>query len=175
MTGKSLAANYRERILDKLQDTYLEWYEPKRGEMFLAHHFVKMADKDGENLDIVAIKANASHWPVALQVSAPVEDLNCFIRALFQGKLFRHESTLVEMTTPLGRLPDDTTVRPWDSQENYTAWSSGILGSLRLLGSWDVLLPNMRCFDGLLSDQPESVHQDLEAIDSVLEEAGLFD
>ena len=41
LTGKSLAVNYRERILDRLgmDHTYLEWYEPKRGNL-LAHHFL---------------------------------------------------------------------------------------------------------------------------------------
>ena len=107
LTGKPLAVNYRERILDKLrmEHTYLEWYEPKRGDL-LAHHFVSTADKGGGNIDVVAAKANTSaDWAGGGLVST-VEELNCFIRALFSGKLFQHRSTLKEMTKPHGRFAE---------------------------------------------------------------------
>ena len=174
VTGKSLAANYRERILDKLglKDTYLEWYEPKRGDL-LAHHFVKMADKDGENLDIVAIKANTSaDWAGGGLVST-VEDLNCFIRALFQGKLFRHESTLVEMTTPLGRLPDDTDYGLGIRRKTTPRGHREYWGHFGYWGVGMFYCPTCDVSMVYCRDQPESVHQDLEAIDGVLEEAGL--
>jgi len=41
LTGKPLAVSYRERLFDRLglENTYLEWYEPKRDDL-LAHHFL---------------------------------------------------------------------------------------------------------------------------------------
>lgn len=107
LTDKPLEVNYRERIFDKLgmHRTYLEWYEPKRGDL-LAHHFVNLADRGAGNLDIVAAKGNTSgDWAAGGLVST-VEDLNRFIRALFLGKLFRERSTLAEMLKPLGQFPD---------------------------------------------------------------------
>ena len=61
LTGKPLAVNYRERILDRLgmEHTYLEWYEPKRGDL-LAHHFVDATDKGSGIIDVIAVKANTS-------------------------------------------------------------------------------------------------------------------
>ena len=60
-----------------MKHTYLEWYEPKRGDL-LAHHFLNTADKGGENIDMVAAKANTSaDWAGGGLVST-VEDLNCF-------------------------------------------------------------------------------------------------
>ena len=58
-----------------MKHTYLEWYEPKRGDR-LAHHFLNLADKGGGNVDIVAAKLNTSaDWAGGGLVST-VEDLN---------------------------------------------------------------------------------------------------
>jgi len=175
LTGKTLAENYRERILDRLgmEHTYLEWYEPKRGDR-LAHHFVNLADQGGGNVDVVTAKLNTSaDWAGGGLVST-VEDLNVFIRALFSGRLFQHKATLDEMTKPLATLP--------------TGMEYG-LGLMKLVtecghhaywghaGYWGVgtfYCPVSGVSVVFCRNQPGDIGKELNDIQEVLNDVGLF-
>ncbi len=178
LTGKSLAVNYRERILDRLgmDHTYLEWYEPKRGNL-LAHHFLSNADKDGGNIDVVATKANTSaDWAGGGLVST-VEDLNCFIRVLFSGQLFQNRSTLDEMTKLLGTFPDGSEyglgIRQWVTQRKQRVYygHTGYWGvGMFYCPATDLSVVFCRNHPG----EPTTIWDTLDVFDGVLDDVGLF-
>ena len=96
LTGRSLAENFRSRILEKcgMVDTYFLYREEACGSG-LAHHF---AFNGQQNLDIIQIGMNTSlDWAGGGLVST-VDDLARFIRALFHGKFFQRRETLAVMT-----------------------------------------------------------------------------
>lgn len=99
MTGSDLATQFRQRVFAPLGMThsYLEWYEPARG-ADPAHHFVDLRRFGFPiNLDVVAAGVNTSFDWAGGGVVSTADDLNRFLQALFDGKLFRQASTLTAM------------------------------------------------------------------------------
>ena len=87
VTGSLLADQYRQRIFDRLGmvNSYLEFYEPARGDNPLSHPFI------GPN-DISTINTSFD-WAGGGIVSTAGE-LATFFRALLEGRLFQQEETL---------------------------------------------------------------------------------
>jgi D-alanyl-D-alanine carboxypeptidase len=94
-SGKSLAQQFRSRIFEplKLDNTYLEYYEPAQGNGKIAHSFMG-------RMDITRILNTSYDWAGGGVVSTTT-DLARFLQGLFTGKLFRNELTLQKMTTTL--------------------------------------------------------------------------
>ena len=91
LTGKSLAKNIRERILEPLnmKHTYFEYYEPECG-------IGKQVDTYLNRLNITK-KVNTSYeWGGGGLVST-VQDLGIFVQALFANDLFQNKETLTKM------------------------------------------------------------------------------
>ncbi|MFI1583762.1 serine hydrolase domain-containing protein [Embleya sp. NPDC020630] len=91
VTGRPLARAYRTQILDPLGmgRTYLEHWEAPRGT--LSHPFLGDIDTYGFN------PTNDTFGGGGLVSTAA--ELTTFIRALFDGRLFRHDATLRTMLT----------------------------------------------------------------------------
>ncbi len=91
VTGSTLQAQYRVRILDPLglENTYLEFYEAARGSRPLSHAFFGQ-------VDINRFVNTSFDWGGGGLVST-CEELNVFFRALLHGELFERESTLALM------------------------------------------------------------------------------
>jgi D-alanyl-D-alanine carboxypeptidase len=90
LTGKTLAQNLRERILDPLEmdNTYFEYYEPARGKM-------KQVDTYLNRLNVTK-KVNTSYeWAGGGLVSI-TKELSAFIEALFEHQFFSPQ-TLARM------------------------------------------------------------------------------
>ena len=91
ITGTSLSEQYRVRILKplKLDNTHLEYYEEKSGDLEIAHAYIE---------DLAATKElNTSYdWSGGGLVSN-TEDLKNFIQNLFKNNLFQNEGTLKMM------------------------------------------------------------------------------
>lgn len=88
VTGETYHAQLKTRIFDRLgmDNSYLEYYEESRGEKPLSHAFFG-------TFDLVADINTSFDWGGGGIVST-CEELNTFIRALVDGKLFKKESTL---------------------------------------------------------------------------------
>jgi D-alanyl-D-alanine carboxypeptidase len=175
LTGKSLAENYRERILDRLgmEHTYLEWYEPKRGDR-LAHHFVNLDYKGGGNVDVVAAKLNTSaDWAGSGLVST-VEDLNVFVRAIFSGKLFQHKATLKEMTKPLGTLPDGNEYCLGLTKSVTECGQHAYWGHGGLWGAGMFYCPASTVSVVFCRNQPGDIGKELSVFHETLDDVGLF-
>lgn len=88
VTGSTLHAEYRRRILDPLglDDTYLEFYEVPRGDSPLSHAFYG-------SMDLYDNVNTSFEWGGGGIVST-CEDLNVFFRALLKGELFEEDRTL---------------------------------------------------------------------------------
>jgi D-alanyl-D-alanine carboxypeptidase len=175
LTGKSLAENCRERILDPLgmKQTYLEWYEPKRGDR-LAHHFLNFGSQGGGNVDVVAAKLNTSaDWAGGGLVST-VEDLNVFVRAIFSGKLFQHKATLEEMTKPLGTLPDGSEYGLGLMKSTTEAKQHAYWGHAGFWGVGMFYCPANNVSVVFCRNQPADIGKELNIFDEVLDEVGLF-
>ncbi len=90
ITGSTLHAQFKSRLFDKLgmNNTYLEFYEARRGTRPFSHPFY------GE--------MNASHGNTSFDwggggLVSNNEELSVFIKALFKGELFQNNSTLNQM------------------------------------------------------------------------------
>jgi len=88
ISQKSLAENYRNRILNPLNlyNTYFEYYEPNTSDLELAHAYVK-------DLDATKEINTSFDWAGGGLVSN-TSDLKDFIQSLFENKLFKKEKTL---------------------------------------------------------------------------------
>jgi hypothetical protein len=98
VTGRPLARAYRTQILDPfgMGHTYLEHWEAPRGT--LLRPFLGDIDTYGFN------PTNDTFGGGGLVSTAA--DLTTFIRALFDGRLFRHEATLRAMLTTTAQSND---------------------------------------------------------------------
>lgn len=175
LTGKSLAENYRERILDRLgmKHTYLEWYEPQRGDR-LAHHFLNLGFKGGGNVDVVAAKLNTSaDWAGGGLVST-VEDLNVFVRAVFSGKLLQHKTTLEEMTKPLGTLAEGSEYGLGLMKSTTEAKQHAYWGHAGFWGVGMYYCPASDVSVVFCRNQLADIGKELNALDETLDEVGLF-
>ena len=156
-----------------MEHTYLEWYEPKRGDR-LAHHFVDFTGKGGGNVDIVATKHNTSaDWAGGGLVST-VDDLNCFIRALFSGKLFQHKATLEQMTKPHGRFAEG---QEYGLGIRMNVTNRGQRTYLGHFGYWGVGMFYCPAHDVSLvycRNQPGKCIEDLDSLDELVGQVGLI-
>jgi D-alanyl-D-alanine carboxypeptidase len=91
VTGSTLAEQFRTRIYEPLgmANSYLEFYEPPRGDQPLSHAFFGTLD--------LALYVNTSFdWGGGGIVSTPAE-LSTFFQALLTGQLFQQPATLQAM------------------------------------------------------------------------------
>ena len=90
ITGQSLAKNYRERITGPLamQNTFLEFYEAPRGKSPMSYPYHELVSTQEVNTSF--------DWGGGGLVST-VEEIDRFLRALLQGKLFQKKATLNTM------------------------------------------------------------------------------
>ena len=91
VTGKIFHEQLRSRIFDPLRmdNSYLEYYEKPRGDQPLSHAFFS-------TMDLVTDINTSFDWGGGGIVST-CEELNIFLRALVDGKLFKKELTLKRM------------------------------------------------------------------------------
>lgn len=91
ITGKTLAQNIRERILEplKMTNTYFEYYEPATG-------INQNIDAYLNKLNLTK-KVNTSYEWAGGGLVSTVKELGVFIEALFSLKLFQKEETLTKM------------------------------------------------------------------------------
>lgn len=91
VTGESLAANIRSRILDPfdLRDTYFEYYEPPRGKLQQIDTYLNRLN--------VTKKVNTSYEWAGGGLVSNTKDLGIFIEALFNNQLFEKNGTLDAM------------------------------------------------------------------------------
>mgnify|MGYP006168103907 FL=1 len=95
ITGETLAQQFRKRIFEPLQmsQTFFEYYEPAIGSGKMAHSFLGKRD-------ITKILNTSYDWAGGGVVSTNA-DLATFLRGIFEGKLYKKDSTLSLMTTML--------------------------------------------------------------------------
>ena len=95
ISGETLAQQFRKRIFEPLQmsQTYFEYYEPAIGSGKMAHSFLGKRD-------ITKILNTSYDWAGGGVVSTNA-DLATFLRGIFEGKLYKKDSTLSLMTTML--------------------------------------------------------------------------
>ena len=95
ISGETLAQQFRKRIFDPLQmsQTFFEYYEPAIGSGKLAHSFLGKRD-------ITKILNTSYDWAGGGVVSTNA-DLATFLRGIFEGKLYKKDSSLSLMTTML--------------------------------------------------------------------------
>lgn len=95
ISGETLAQQFRKRIFDPLQmsQTFFEYYEPAIGSVKLAHSFLGKRN-------ITKILNTSYDWAGGGVVSTNA-DLATFLRGIFEGKLYKKDSTLSLMTTML--------------------------------------------------------------------------
>ena len=93
VTGESYQAQLKKRIFDplKMENSYLEYYEEPRGDNPLSHAFIS-------TIDLVTEVNTSFDWGGGGIVSTCAE-LNTFLRALVDGKLFKKKSTIEQMLT----------------------------------------------------------------------------
>ena len=91
VTGETYHAQLKKRIFDplKMGNRYLEYYEEPRGDKPISHAFFS-------TLDLVTEVNTSFDWGGGGIVST-CEELNNFLRALVDGKLFKEESTIKQM------------------------------------------------------------------------------
>jgi len=94
LSGQTLAQQFRTRIFEplKMENTYLEYYEPVHGNGTIAHSFFGKRD--------ITKTLNTSYDWAGGGVISTSTDLALFLQAIFNYKLFS-DSTLKEMTTTL--------------------------------------------------------------------------
>ncbi|MCP4547996.1 MAG: beta-lactamase family protein [bacterium] len=97
VTGSSLADQYRERIFEPLAmvNSYLEFYEPARGDNPLSHTFFSTVD--------VSQDINTSFDWAGGGIVSTCTELTKFFRALLEGQLFRKPATLELMLAAADR------------------------------------------------------------------------
>ena len=95
ITGETLAQQFRKRIFEPLHmsQTFFEYYEPSMGSGKMAHSFLGKRD-------ITKILNTSYDWAGGGVVSTNA-DLATFLRGIFEGKLYKKDSTLSLMTTML--------------------------------------------------------------------------
>ena len=95
ITGETLAQQFRKRIFEplKMSQTFFEYYEPAIGSGKMAHSFLGKRD-------ITKILNTSYDWAGGGVVSTNA-DLATFLREIFEGKLYKKDSTLSLMTTML--------------------------------------------------------------------------
>jgi D-alanyl-D-alanine carboxypeptidase len=95
ITGETLAQQFRKRIFEPLQmsQTFFEYYEPAIGSGKMAHSFLGKRD-------ITKILNTSYDWAGGGVVSTNA-DLATFLRGIFEGKLYKKDSTLSLMTKML--------------------------------------------------------------------------
>ena len=95
VSGESLAQQFRKRIFEplKMSQTYFEYYEPALGSGNVAHSFMGKRD-------ITKILNTSYDWAGGGVVSTNA-DLAIFLKGIFEGKLYKKDSSLTLMTTML--------------------------------------------------------------------------
>ncbi len=95
VSGETLAQQFRKRIFEplKMSQTYFEYYEPAVGSGSFAHSFLGKRD-------ITKILNTSYDWAGGGVVSTNA-DLATFLRGIFEGKLYKNDSTLTLMTKML--------------------------------------------------------------------------
>lgn len=95
VSGESLAQQFRKRIFEplKMSQTYFEYYEPALGSGNMAHSFLGMRD--------ITKTLNTSYDWAGGGVVSTNADLATFLKEIFEGKLFKKDSSLLLMTTML--------------------------------------------------------------------------
>lgn len=95
LSGQTLAQQFRLRIFEplKMNNTYFEYYEALQGNGKMAHSFLGKRD--------ITNKLNTSYDWAGGGVVSTTSDLVVFIKSIFDGKLYRNDSTLKLMTTML--------------------------------------------------------------------------
>lgn len=95
VSGETLAQQFRKRIFEplKMSQTYFEYYEPAVGSGNFAHSFLGKRD-------ITKILNTSYDWAGGGVVSTNA-DLATFLRGIFEGKLYKKDSTLSMMTKML--------------------------------------------------------------------------
>jgi D-alanyl-D-alanine carboxypeptidase len=91
ITGQTYQAQLKARIFDPLgmKNSYLEHYEPPRGDAPLSHAFFS-------TVDLVTDVNTSFDWGGG-GIASTAEEFNTFFRALIDGKLFKKRSTLERM------------------------------------------------------------------------------
>jgi D-alanyl-D-alanine carboxypeptidase len=91
VTGETYQAQLKKRIFDplKMGNSYLEYYDEPRGDKSFSHAFIS-------TIDLVTEVNTSFDWGGGGIVSTCAE-LNTFLRALVDGKLFKKESTIKQM------------------------------------------------------------------------------
>jgi D-alanyl-D-alanine carboxypeptidase len=95
ITGETLAQQFRKRIFEplKMSQTFFEYYEPAIGSGKMAHSFL-------DKRDITKILNTSYDWAGGGVVSTNA-DLAIFLKGIFEGKLYKKDSSLSLMTTML--------------------------------------------------------------------------
>lgn len=95
VSGESLAQQFRKRIFEplKMSQTYFEYYEPALESGNMAHSFLGKRD-------ITKILNTSYDWAGGGVVSTNA-DLATFLKGIFEGKLYKKDSSLTLMTTVL--------------------------------------------------------------------------
>jgi D-alanyl-D-alanine carboxypeptidase len=95
ISGETLAQQFRKRIFEPLQmsQSYFEYYEPQFGRGNLAHSFLGKRD--------ITKTLNTSYDWAGGGVVSTNSDLAIFLKGVFEGKLYKKESTLALMTAML--------------------------------------------------------------------------
>jgi D-alanyl-D-alanine carboxypeptidase len=95
VSGETLAQQFRKRIFEplKMSQTYFEYYEPAVGSGNFAHSFLGKRN-------ITKILNTSYDWAGGGVVSTNA-DLATFLRGIFEGKLYKKDSTLSLMTKML--------------------------------------------------------------------------
>lgn len=95
ISGETLAQQFRKRIFEPLQmaQTYFEYYEPAVGSGNMAYSFLGKRN--------ITKTLNTSYDWAGGGVVSTNADLAIFLKAIFEGKLYKSGSTLKLMTTML--------------------------------------------------------------------------
>ncbi|MDI9312399.1 MAG: serine hydrolase domain-containing protein [Limnohabitans sp.] len=93
LSGQTLAQQFRSRIFEPLNmnNTYFEYYEPMQGNAKMAHSFLGKRD--------ITKTLNTSYDWAGGGIISTTSDLAVFINGLFEGALYKNDSTLKLMTT----------------------------------------------------------------------------
>lgn len=97
VTGNSLHSELRRRIFDplKMEDSYMSYSSDPPFEAYRK----ELSELWALELPIVKLDVNRSMMWSDAGIVSTVDDLNTFVRALANGRLFKRESTLEEMTS----------------------------------------------------------------------------
>lgn len=92
LTKKSLADVYRDKILKPvgMKHTYFEYYEPSKNVLAMPSAYIG-------NVEVNKSLNTSYDWAGGGLVST-THDLSLFVKALFEGKLFKNKATLDDMT-----------------------------------------------------------------------------